>query len=926
MTTKVLRYVFVGKDDLSRTTKNMARNVNGSNKEIERSTASLGKSLKKDSATFGNLAGAVTGFGDAQTAASKKSGMFRKVLAGVNLATGVLEPALAGVTVAAGGLAAGFAAAAGGAMVFGAVAGAVMATASQAADKATTASDTYKASVFGITATYRQQMGVATTRAQKLAAQSTREAALQTALAAKVKATHAAYMGLSPQQVMLAKAILRAKQQWQSFIKLATPGVAGTMKKAFGVLPQIFKIMGPFMAPVESALNSIIGKVKTGLASPFWTKFFGLMAKTGGPVMQTLAAAAGNVAHGIAGILSAFMPMEGQMTGGIEKLTAKFAKWGAGLSGGSGFASLMTMFKTETPKAMAILKNLGTTLINVGKSMTGLSGVGNSNALLQMLLPLSSVLATISKNQALSRLILYMIALHGVTSKLKPVFGGLQSSMDFLKGAWKGVVKFSLATEGATAAEVISTAATRAWGLAMKALPFVAIAALVIMVALIVIKYHKQIWAFAKMVWGKVLQFIKACWHWVQKNWPLLLAIITGPIGLATLFVIKHFRQIREFVAAVISTIQRIWSAGFEAVKGFVRTFLNVILGVFGAIIHGAASAFGWVPGIGGKLHGAADAFDRFRDRVNKSLGGVKDQVATLALKWGLRNQGPPGFARGGPVHGPGTSASDSIPARLSSGEYVIRASAHNRYGTHFLDTVNTERFAGGGAVGRGLNVRASLPAMATVDSSIANIVATMAHTIAKKIAEGNGSNILRYALGFKGSPYVWGGTEPGHWDCSGMTSFVYKHFGYHDIPRVSQDQQRWAQPSRNTPGALVFFGNPAYHVGLSMGNGNMFSALGHAYGTIVSSLSGNSGFGVPPGGFRSQSFDKGGRLRPGYTLAYNGTGRDEYVSGHGGGTTVIVQPKAVIGTKDELARHLCDVLARYENHGGKVPWKRGTK
>ncbi|MEQ8747356.1 phage tail tape measure protein [Pyruvatibacter sp.] len=49
----------------------------------------------------------------------------------------------------------------------------------------------------------------------------------------------------------------------------------------------------------------------------------------------------------------------------------------------------------------------------------------------------------------------------------------------------------------------------------------------------------------------------------------------------------------------------------------------------------------------------------------------------------------PAGFSGGGHVLGAGTSTSDSIPARLSHGEYVIRAAAVDQYGPAFLDQVN---------------------------------------------------------------------------------------------------------------------------------------------------------------------------------------------------------------------------------------------
>lgn len=58
--------------------------------------------------------------------------------------------------------------------------------------------------------------------------------------------------------------------------------------------------------------------------------------------------------------------------------------------------------------------------------------------------------------------------------------------------------------------------------------------------------------------------------------------------------------------------------------------------------------------------------------------------------------------ATGGAIIGPGTGTSDSIPAWLSNGEYVINAAAVDKYGTGFFDAVNTRRFATGGAVGGG--------------------------------------------------------------------------------------------------------------------------------------------------------------------------------------------------------------------------------
>lgn len=58
-------------------------------------------------------------------------------------------------------------------------------------------------------------------------------------------------------------------------------------------------------------------------------------------------------------------------------------------------------------------------------------------------------------------------------------------------------------------------------------------------------------------------------------------------------------------------------------------------------------------------------------------------------------------FAGGGHVRGRGSATSDSIPARLSNGEYVIKASSVRQYGTGLFDQLNrgVARFASGGYV-----------------------------------------------------------------------------------------------------------------------------------------------------------------------------------------------------------------------------------
>lgn len=97
----------------------------------------------------------------------------------------------------------------------------------------------------------------------------------------------------------------------------------------------------------------------------------------------------------------------------------------------------------------------------------------------------------------------------------------------------------------------------------------------------------------------------------------------------------------------------------------------------------------------------------------------------------------------------------------------------------------------------------------------------------AKPAASSNasGSAVLNYAYQFLGTPYVWGGSTPSGFDCSGFTSYVYRKFGV-NLPRVSRAQATVGTKvaySNLQAGDLVFFGSGSIsHVGIYIGGGNM--------------------------------------------------------------------------------------------------------
>ena len=105
--------------------------------------------------------------------------------------------------------------------------------------------------------------------------------------------------------------------------------------------------------------------------------------------------------------------------------------------------------------------------------------------------------------------------------------------------------------------------------------------------------------------------------------------------------------------------------------------------------------------------------------------------------------------------------------------------------------------------------------------------------------------SVLNYAAQFLGVPYVYGGSTPSGFDCSGFTSYVFKNT-VSSIPRVAQAQyDATTRVSRDDllPGDLVFFGSSTSsisHVGIYVGSNQFIHAPSTGDVVKYSSLTGS--------------------------------------------------------------------------------------
>ena len=128
-----------------------------------------------------------------------------------------------------------------------------------------------------------------------------------------------------------------------------------------------------------------------------------------------------------------------------------------------------------------------------------------------------------------------------------------------------------------------------------------------------------------------------------------------------------------------------------------------------------------------------------------------------------------------------------------------------------------------------------------TTDNSMSDIVNTdnsmsdietstpAASTVKKTSAITKKRNaIVKLAKKEIGKPYVWGGAGPFAFDCSGLTSYVYKHAAHKTLPRTTYGQITRGKTIRVSTkklkkGDLLGWGN--YHVAIYIGNGKFVHA-----------------------------------------------------------------------------------------------------
>ena len=225
----------------------------------------------------------------------------------------------------------------------------------------------------------------------------------------------------------------------------------------------------------------------------------------------------------------------------------------------------------------------------------------------------------------------------------------------------------------------------------------------------------------ARLDWSTVTQAATSTWQSVmagaasvietlRNGWSSVVVFISGLWGQIKAAPQQAWETIRQGAAGLWESLRKFWNDGVTALGQVWEQVKSTTGQVWEAIRQGASDLWASITDVWNSGVDAVIGFlTRLRDfalAVWRAIAGAAGDAAK-AQNAAAGAGTSAGFAGGGHVRGPGTATSDSIPALLSNGEFVIRAAAVRKYGLSLFSALNRmridpgafQRFADGGLV-----------------------------------------------------------------------------------------------------------------------------------------------------------------------------------------------------------------------------------
>jgi len=454
---------------------------------------------------------------------------------------------------------------------------------------------------------------------------------------------------LTPEQRKLMDGFLHLRDAFLAWATSLEPAVLPLFIRGMQIIEKLLPMLTPIVLAVAGAFAGLLDSAEAALGSPFWQDFFGFLAATAGPSATAFGQALGNIATGFAGLLMAFGPVSGDIMNGLVDLTEAFADWGTSLDQNQGFQNFLAYVQQNWPKVKEMLAAFVRAIGNIIQSMAPLGG-----PLLGVLTGIFTVIATIDP-----------IILASIVSGLIGIAAGIK--------VW-------------TIAQAILNNTMKANVLLLVISLILGLASALVSAYETSETFRNVVDAVFNAVWGA----IKFVFNWVKDNWPLILAILIGPVGLAALAIIRNWDSI-------VAGLKRAWAA--------IKTnVIDPLVAGFWGIVHAAQGLYdgvvGIFQGIGDFLGGIfSGALTKVKQGINWVIGVINDFFIgglniVLDVIPGIPSIEPIDPIKmhsGGIVPGTGET-----PRMLLGGEAVLNPKATQTLGPAVVNALNNGEGFGG--------------------------------------------------------------------------------------------------------------------------------------------------------------------------------------------------------------------------------------
>lgn len=412
-----------------------------------------------------------------------------------------------------------------------------------------------------------------------------------------------AQAAMSPAQTAFAKALDKVKG---AFHNLPTSALLKPLTDAMLLLAKVLPKLTPIIGAVSGVFDDLVKSLSGVVSSPGFKKFVQAFAHDLGRDLRAFADIAGNIAVGLGGLFQALDDtLSRGVLKGLENLTGKFANFGRTAADNKGLRSFVNYVKQNMPAAGKLISGL---LSMLGDVFRTLAPVG------------SAVLG----------------ALSGIVEQFQRL-GQLSGPLAATLGAFGIGSFFGGPSVGATAAAVVGLVG------AFEALYHSSKPLRNIIHDLG--DYFEKTWLprikdAAQQVMPAFQSAVKDVSDTIRDNKGVFEVLGKTIVALGSAAVIGAIGQL----AVVVRGIGKAFKYGTDAVKLFANVTLTLlrlivrgneavvvaVLAQFGTIVDAAAAAFGWMPGIGGKVKAAKAAFDDFTSHITGKFNAAADTLKRL--------------------------------------------------------------------------------------------------------------------------------------------------------------------------------------------------------------------------------------------------------------------------------------------------------